>query len=79
MTKSDFLSNLSKKHIMAKLTWIESFSTTEKYSCELTDEQVKLYNEDPDKFFDEVDIYAFKELEWNEVGSEEESDFQIEE
>ena len=63
---------------MAKLTWIESYTTTSKYSFELTDEQAKLYNEDPDKFFEEVDIYAFKELEWDEVGDEEEYDFEIE-
>ena len=64
---------------MAKLTWIESFVTTAKYSCELTDEELKLYNENKDEFFNEVDIYGMKDLEWDEITNEEESDFQIEE
>ena len=64
---------------MAKLTWIESFVTTAKFSCELTDEEVKLYNEDEDKFFEEVDIYGMKELEWDEITNEVDSDFEIEE
>lgn len=64
---------------MAKITWIETFTTTAKYSCDLTDEQVELYNENPDEFFDEVDIYAFKELEWEDISDEDEDDFEIEE
>jgi hypothetical protein len=62
-----------------KLVWFESYTTICKYSVELTDEEAKLFEEDEDKFFDEVDVDGSKELEWDEIQDEEEYDFGIEE
>ena len=39
-----------------KITWIESTTTYYKYSAKLTDEQAKLFEEDEDKFYEEVDF-----------------------
>lgn len=62
-----------------KITWFESYVTICKYSAEITDEQAKLFEEDEDKFFDEVDFRGDRELEWDKIKNEEESDFTIEE
>ena len=39
-----------------RLVWFESYKTICKYSVELTDEQVKLFEEDEEKFYEEVDF-----------------------
>jgi hypothetical protein len=62
-----------------KITWFETYTTICKYSAEITDEEAKLFEEDEDKFFDEVDVDGSKELEWDEIQDEEEYDFDIEE
>jgi hypothetical protein len=62
-----------------RLVWFESYTTISKYSTELTDEEVKLFEEDEDKFYDEVDFRGDRELEWDKIKNEEESDFSIEE
>ena len=62
-----------------KLVWYESYKTICKYSAELTDEEAKLFEEDEDRFYDEVDIDGIKELEWDKIQDEDEYDFSIEE
>lgn len=62
-----------------KLVWFESYKTICKYSAELTDEEAKLFEEDEDRFYDEVDIDGIKELEWDKIQDEDEYDFNIEE
>jgi HSP90 family molecular chaperone len=62
-----------------KLVWFETYTTICKYSAKLTDEQAKLFEEDEEKFYDEVEFRADQELEWDKIKNEEESDFQIEE
>ena len=62
-----------------KLVWYESYKTVCKYSAELTDEEAKLFEEDEDRFYDEVDIDGIKELEWDKIQDEDEYDFSIEE
>jgi hypothetical protein len=62
-----------------KITWFETYTTICKYSAEITDEEAKLFEEDEDKFFDEVDFRGDRELEWDKIKNEEESDFNIEE
>jgi hypothetical protein len=62
-----------------KLGWYETYVTICKYSTKLTDEQAKLFEEDEEKFYNEVDFRADQELEWDKIKNEEESDFQIEE
>lgn len=61
-----------------KITWIESYTTTCKYSAELTDEEAKLFEEDEDRFFEEVDYTADQELEWEDLKTHGTEDFQIE-
>lgn len=62
-----------------KLVWYETYVTICKYSTKLTDEQAKLFEEDEDRFYEEVDFRSDQELEWDKIKNEEESDFQIEE
>ena len=62
-----------------KLVWFESYTKICKYSAELTDEEAKLFEEDEDRFYDEVDIDGIKELEWDKIQDEDEYDFSIEE
>ena len=62
-----------------KIVWYESYKTVCKYSAELTDEEAKLFEEDEDRFYDEVDIDGIKELEWDKIQDEDEYDFSIEE
>jgi hypothetical protein len=62
-----------------KLVWFESYTTICKYYAELTDEEAKLFEEDEDKFFEEVDFRGNQDLEWDKIENEEEYDFQIEE
>lgn len=61
-----------------KITWIESYTTTCKYSAELTDEEAKLFEEDEDRFFNEVDYTADQELEWEDLKDHGKEDFEIE-
>lgn len=61
-----------------KITWFESYTTICKYSAEITDEEAKLFEEDEDKFFDEVNYRYDQNLEWNKIDNEESYDFEIE-
>jgi len=62
-----------------KLVWFESYTTICKYSAELTDEEAQLFEEDQDKFFDEVSYRDVQDLEWDKITNEEQYDYQIEE
>jgi hypothetical protein len=62
-----------------KLTWYESFTTICKYSAELTDEEAALFEEDQDRFFEEVDYRYNQDLEWDKIKNEEFYDFEISE
>jgi hypothetical protein len=65
---------------MAKrLVWFESYTTICKYSAELTDEEAALFEEDEDKFFEEVDYQGNQDLEWDKITDEDMYDFEIEE
>jgi hypothetical protein len=61
-----------------KITWYESYKTVCKYSAELTDEEAKLFEEDQDRFFEEVDYQANQELEWDDVEDNDFYDFELE-
>ena len=61
-----------------KLTWFESYTTICKYSAELTDEEAQLFEENEDKFFEEVDYQGNQELEWDKITDEDWYDFEIE-
>jgi hypothetical protein len=63
---------------MPKFTWIETFTTTAKYSAEITEEDAKLFEENPEQFFETVDYQGYKDLEWDEISEEEEMDHEIE-
>ena len=62
-----------------KLVWFESYTTICKYSTELTDEEASLFEEDEDRFFEEVDYQSDASLEWEEVKDPNLDDFEIEE
>jgi len=62
-----------------KLVWFESFTTICKYSAELTDEEAALFEEDQDRFFEEVDYQGNQDLEWDKITDEDMYDFEIEE
>ena len=62
-----------------KLVWFESYTTICKYSTELTDEEAQLFEEDQDKFFEEVDYQGNQDLEWDKITDEDMYDFEIEE
>lgn len=62
-----------------KLVWFESYTTICKYSAELTDEEAQLFEEDQDRFFDEVSYRDVQDLEWDKITNEEQYDYQIEE
>jgi len=64
---------------MPKFTWIESYTTNAKYSAEITEEEAKLFEENPEEFFETVDYIGNKELEWDDISNEDESDHQVEE
>lgn len=64
---------------MPKITWMESYTTTCKYSAEISEEDAKLFEEDQDKFFDESDFRDNSELEWDKIDNEEWYDYEIEE
>ena len=62
-----------------KLVWFESYTTICKYSAELTDEEADLFEQDEEKFFEEVDYQGNQELEWDKIDDEGTYDFEIEE
>jgi hypothetical protein len=62
-----------------KLVWFESYTTICKYSAELTDEEAALFEQDEEKFFEEVDYQDNQELEWDKIDDEGTYDFEIEE
>jgi hypothetical protein len=62
-----------------KLVWFESYTTICKYSAELTDEEAALFEEDQDRFFEEVDYQGNQDLEWDKITDEDMYDFEIEE
>lgn len=62
-----------------KIVWYESYTTICKYSAEITDEEAKLFEEDLDKFFDEVYFRDNQDLEWDKIDDEQSYDFSIEE
>ena len=45
---------------MPKFNWIETFQTSAKYSAEITEEQAKLFKENPEEFFETVDYQGYK-------------------
>lgn len=61
-----------------KLVWFESYTTICKYSVELTDEEAALFEEDEDRFFEEVDYQGNQDLEWDKITNEEIYDHEIE-
>jgi hypothetical protein len=61
-----------------KLVWFESYTTICKYSTELTDEEAALFEEDEDRFYEEVDFRGNQDLEWDKITNEDEYDFEIE-
>ncbi len=61
-----------------KLVWFESYTTICKYSTELTDEEAALFEEDQDRFFEEVDYQGNQDLEWDKITDEDIYDFEIE-
>ena len=61
-----------------KLVWFESYTTICKYSTELTDEEAALFEEDQDRFFEEVDYQGNQDLEWDKIKGEDMYDFEIE-
>ena len=61
-----------------KLVWFESYTTICKYSSELTDEEAALFEENEEKFFEEVDYMGNQELEWDKITSEDWYDYGIE-
>jgi hypothetical protein len=61
-----------------KLVWFESYTTICKYSSELTDEEAALFEEDEDRFYEEVDFRGNQDLEWDKITNEDEYDFEIE-
>jgi hypothetical protein len=61
-----------------KLVWFESYTTICKYSTELTDEEAALFEEDEEKFFEEVDYMGNQDLEWDKITDEDTYDFEIE-
>jgi hypothetical protein len=61
-----------------KLVWFESYTTICKYSTELTDEEAALFEEDEDRFYEEVDFRGNQDLEWDKITDEDEYDFEIE-
>jgi hypothetical protein len=63
---------------MPKFNWIETFQTSAKYSAEITEEQAKLFKENPEEFFETVDYQGYKNLEWDEISGEEELEHAIE-
>jgi hypothetical protein len=62
-----------------KLVWFESYTTICKYSTELTDEEAELFENDEDRFYEEVDFRGNQDLEWDKITDEDEYDFDIEE
>ena len=61
-----------------KLVWFESYTTICKYSAEITDEEAALFEEDEDRFFEEVDYQGNQDLEWDKIKDEDMYDFSIE-
>lgn len=61
-----------------KLTWFESYTTICKYSSIISDEEAKLFEEDKDRFFEEVDYHDNQDLEWDRIKNEDMYDFEIE-
>lgn len=62
-----------------KFTWYESYTTICKYSAEISDEEAALFEEDQDRFFEEVDYRYNQELEWDKIKNEDFYDFSLEE
>jgi hypothetical protein len=62
-----------------KLVWFESYTTICKYSAEISDEEAALFEEDQDRFFEEVDYRYNQELEWDKIKNEDFYDFSLEE
>jgi len=62
-----------------RITWTESTTTYYGYSAELTDEQAALFEEDEDKFFEEVDFRGDATLEWEDQKDHDAEDFDLEE
>jgi len=62
-----------------KITWFESYTTICKYSAEITEEEAALFEEDQDRFFEEVDYQGNQDLEWDKITDEDMYDFEIEE
>ncbi len=63
---------------MPKITWFESYTTICKYSTEISDEEAKLFEEDEERFFDEVDVHGNADLEWDKIENEDSYDYEIE-
>lgn len=62
-----------------KITWYESYTTICKYSAEISDEEAKQFEEDPDLFLEESSFRDNAELEWDKISDEDFYDYEIEE
>ncbi len=63
---------------MPKFYWIETFQTSAKYSAEITEEQAKLFKENPEAFLETVDYQGDRNLEWDKISGEEELEHTLE-
>lgn len=63
---------------MPKITWFESYTTTCKYSAEITEEEAQLFTENPERFFEEISFRDNQDLEWDKIDNEESYDFELE-
>lgn len=61
-----------------KLVWFESYTTICKYSCLLSDEEAELFEQDEERFLNEVDFRENQDLEWDKIEDEDSYDFKIE-
>jgi hypothetical protein len=61
-----------------KITWYESYRTVCKYSAEISDEEAQLFEEDEERFYEEVDYQGNAELEWDSIEENDFYDFELE-
>lgn len=64
---------------MPKFIWFESYTTTVKYSAEITEEQAELFKVNPEEFFETVSYSDNQELEWDKISNEDWYDHDLEE
>ena len=52
---------------MPTLKWSETFTTTNYYTAEISEEEAELFNTNEDKFFEEVDYSENQELSHDDI------------